>query len=72
MDFKILLEWLLTHRGKVLGVVIGFAFGMSAIIFGIVKTFFVTLCIVAGYFLGKNLDEKIDLREKLFKFFKER
>jgi len=54
------LEFLGRHRGKVIGVCIGLAFGWFAITYGFWKAIFVSICIGVGYFIGKRLDERIN------------
>ena len=60
------------HVGKVVGVLLGLVFGWFAIKYGLLKALFVAACTVAGYYIGKRLDEKVDFRELLASFFRER
>jgi uncharacterized membrane protein len=60
------------HRGKILGVFLGLAFGWFAITYGLLKAVFVALCVGAGYYLGKRLDEQWNLRELVRRFWRER
>ena len=46
------------NRGKVIGIGLGLIIGILFITVGFWKTMFVIVCIVAGFFLGKKLDEK--------------
>lgn len=58
------------HKGKLLGICIGLAFGWFAITYGFWKAVFVALCIAAGYLVGKRLDERVDwarLWDRLFR-----
>ncbi|MGB9825154.1 MAG: DUF2273 domain-containing protein [Desulfofundulus sp.] len=72
MDAYTFAELWKRHRGKITGVILGLAFGWFAITYGIVKALFVALCVVAGYFVGKHLDERVDFKELLFRLFHER
>lgn len=56
------------HSGKVTGAAIGMFMGILIILFGFFSTLFVLFCTVAGYIVGKRIDEKediIDILEKL-------
>ncbi len=67
MDSKLLGEIWQQHSGKILGVLFGFVFGILVIVFGFFSTLFVALCVVAGYIVGKRIDEKEDIMEILDK-----
>ena len=72
MELGLILEFLDRHRGKVIGVVLGLTFGWFAISYGLLKAVFVALCIVAGYYTGKSVDDRVDVREKISRLFRER
>jgi uncharacterized membrane protein len=55
------------HSGKILGVLFGFVFGILVIVFGFFNTLFVALCVIAGYIVGKRIDQKEDIMEILDK-----
>ncbi len=55
------------HSGKISGVTIGFVLGVLIITFGFFETLFVLLCVIAGYVVGKRIDEKEDLSDILDK-----
>ncbi|MCL6635087.1 MAG: DUF2273 domain-containing protein [Peptococcaceae bacterium] len=69
---EILREILDKHPGKVAGVLLGLIFGWLAIKYGILKAFFVAACAVAGYYIGKRLDERVNLKEMFARFFRDR
>lgn len=69
---NIIQEILDKHLGKAIGVLLGLIFGWFAIRYGFLKALFVAACAVAGYYIGKRLDEKIDFRELFARFFHER
>lgn len=54
------------HRGRILGALIGLLFGLMVLWVGLLWTLFIGLCVLAGYFVGRRLDEnKEDLLEML-------
>ncbi|KJS14175.1 MAG: small integral membrane protein [Peptococcaceae bacterium BRH_c8a] len=72
MDKHLVIEWITLHRGKILGAVAGLAVGISIILFGVLKTFFVAICVVLGYLAGKQLDDRVDIRDKILRLLGER
>ncbi|MFY9177715.1 MAG: DUF2273 domain-containing protein [Caldicoprobacterales bacterium] len=57
--FRELLNELLTnHRGKFLGVLLGFILGVVILIIGFWKTLFLALCGIIGYLIGGISDKK--------------
>lgn len=67
MDRKLLEEIWQYHSGKITGVIIGFIIGVLIITFGFFETLFVLLCVIAGYIVGKRIDEKEDIMDILDK-----
>lgn len=55
------------HSGKIVGVFVGFLTGVLIILLGFFQTLFVLLCVIAGYVVGKRIDEKEDLMDILDK-----
>lgn len=72
MDLRLIIEIIEKNRGKVTGVLLGLAFGWFAITYGIFKAIFVSICIVAGYLFGKKLDERVDFKDILSGWFREK
>lgn len=72
MNYHLLLEWMLTHRGKILGAMAGFAVSLLVIYWGILKTLFVVICVVLGYLGGKQLDDQVDIKGRLLRLLGER
>ncbi len=66
------LEFFEHHRGKVIGVALGLAFGWFSIAYGFWKALFVTVCVGFGYYVGKRVDERLDLGRLWDKLFKEK
>ncbi|SMC58823.1 Uncharacterized membrane protein [Sporomusa malonica] len=67
MNSKLFEEIWQHHSGKLLGVLLGFLFGILVITFGFFRTLFVVFCVVAGYVVGKRIDQKEDIMEILDK-----
>lgn len=67
MDRKLLEEIWQNHSGKIIGVVLGFTLGLFIILFGFFRTFFILLCVSAGFLVGKRIDEKENIMEILDK-----
>jgi len=49
--------WLLRHRGKVAGTLVGLLLGWSFVTYGVFKTLFIAACLIGGYIVGTWLDE---------------
>jgi len=56
------------HRGKAIGLILGLIAGILVISYGFWKTLFICLCIAAGFFIGKAIDEKVDFDEWIKNF----
>ncbi|HHV17464.1 MAG TPA: DUF2273 domain-containing protein [Thermoanaerobacterales bacterium] len=65
MDFL----WVLwsMHRGKIIGGILGLIIATIIISLGFLKAVFVILCTVLGYYIGKLIDNKEDIRDILDK-----
>lgn len=72
MDVEQILDLLQKNRGKVAGIALGLIFGWFAITYGILKAVFVSLCIVAGYHIGKQVDRRADIKEIFLGRFREK
>jgi uncharacterized membrane protein len=57
MNLDTILELMKEHKGKTIGIFLGFLFGIFTVILGFWKTFFIALCIVVGFILGRRFDE---------------
>ena len=53
------------YRGRLVGSLFGLIFGAMFLILGFFQTFFLLICITAGYLLGKRIDNKEDLMDVL-------
>jgi len=54
---KLIEELLIYHRGKTIGILIGFLFSILVISIGLLETVFIAVCIYIGFIIGKRLDE---------------
>lgn len=63
------LLWVLwsMHRGKIIGGILGLIIATIIISLGFLKAVFVILCTVLGYYIGKLIDNKEDIRDILDK-----
>lgn len=57
MDWMNLKEFYYSHQGAIIGGIIGLIVGIAFLIFGFFKTFFIALCVVLGYYIGKTYSE---------------
>ncbi|SFR02647.1 DUF2273 domain-containing protein [Desulfoscipio geothermicus] len=72
MDNHLLREWIMMHRGKILGTLVGLAVSLSVIYWGVLKTLFIAVCVGLGYLGGKQLDDRVDIKDKLLRLLGER
>lgn len=66
-NLELILEWIIIHRGKIIGVVAGLLFSLSIIFWGILKTLLIVVCVVLGYLGGKLLDDRVDIKDRLIR-----
>lgn len=72
MDWTLIMEVVQKNKGRITGIALGLVFGWFAITHGIFKAVFVSLCIVAGYYIGRQIDRQVDWKDYFFGRFKER
>lgn len=60
-------ELLWEHKGKVLGILVGLLFGCIYLIAGFWKTLVFIVFVGTGFYIGRKLDHKEDLRDILDK-----
>ncbi|CAJ1002981.1 MULTISPECIES: DUF2273 domain-containing protein [Bacillales] len=58
-------ELLWEHKGKLLGVAAGLFFGIIYLFVGFWDTLVIVVFVGTGYYIGRKLDHKEDLREIL-------
>jgi uncharacterized membrane protein len=71
-SLEFILEWMLMHRGKIIGVLVGLLISLSVIFWGVLKTLLIVVCVVIGYFGGKQLDDRVDIKDRLLRMLGER
>ena len=64
-------EFVEKNPGKIIGILLGMIFGYLAIKYGLLKALFVAACVCAGFYIGKRLDESVDFKVMLNKYFGE-
>ena len=65
MSKEQILEVLLKHYGKIIGVFLGLLVSILVITLGFIKTIFISLCVYIGYFFGNKVDKKENIWELL-------
>lgn len=68
MNIDNIIEVIVEHKGKVIGISLGLLFGLLTVLIGFWKTFFVTICIIVGYVIGKKIDDTDRVREIVNRF----
>ena len=58
------------HRGKVLGCLVGLLFAISVIRLGFWLSIFILVCLGVGYFVGRVVDSKVDIKQAVDNLFK--
>ena len=69
---KVLIYLFTEHRGKVIGIIFGLLASILFISYGFWRTIFIILCIFAGYFIGKKIDDNSNLEVWIKNLFKEK
>ncbi len=54
-----------THRGRMLGVLLGLILGAMFLTMGFFRTIFLLILMTGGYILGQKVDDKEDIMELL-------
>ena len=68
---KIFVYLMSEHRGKVIGVLLGLLASILFISYGFWRTIFIIICILAGYFIGKKIDDNTNLEVWIKNLFKQ-
>jgi len=58
------------HKGKIIGVIIGLIFAIFVTSFGFFEALFICFCIGAGFFIGKKIDAKVNIRQSMDDIFR--
>ncbi len=70
MDENTILAFWRGHKWQIICAVIGLLFALFVITYGFWKALFICLCIAAGLYIGKLLDDKLKIGESIGKIFK--
>ncbi|MGI6597827.1 MAG: DUF2273 domain-containing protein [bacterium] len=62
-------NFLTRHGGKVIFSILGLVFGLTVLAKGFFAAFFLLVCLIAGYMLGKQVDQGEKLSSLLDKIF---
>lgn len=57
------------YKGRILGSLVGFFTGLVWVFSGFWRAMAFILCIVAGYYFGKKIDQRFSVREFINKIF---
>ncbi len=58
MSYENWLNFIKLHKGKIVGILVGFIFGILVLSIGFWQTLFLSLCIYVGYWVGGMTDKK--------------
>lgn len=58
MSYENWLNFIKLHKGKIIGILVGFIFGILVLSIGFWQTLFLSLCIYVGYWVGGMTDKK--------------
>ncbi|HKM40016.1 MAG TPA: DUF2273 domain-containing protein [bacterium] len=62
-------DFLIRHTGKIIFSVLGLVFGLTVLSKGLFAACFLLLCLIAGYMVGKRVDQGERLTSFLEKIF---
>ncbi len=65
MNWDTLKKFYDSHRGEVIGAMVGGFCSVAVLLIGIFNTLFIAVCTTAGYYLGKKLSQDKDYLKKL-------
>lgn len=72
MDWlKVLSDLWTYHKGKTVGVTLGLVFGLMVVVFGFFQAFFIMLCMIIGYSIGRRIDDNINFKDVMDKVFRD-
>ena len=58
------------HYGKIIGCLVGLLFALSVVKYGFWRSIFILACLGIGYYIGKKVDDKVDIRQAVDNLFK--
>lgn len=62
--------WLLGHKGKVFGTLIGLIVGWIIIKYGVLRGLFVFICVGVGLYVGNYYDKQGDVTDVIDRFLR--
>ncbi len=68
--FEVLANTWRNHKGKSMGIIIGFAFAVLVLEFGFWQSLFIAICVLGGLFIGRKIDQKVDIKKKVDDIFR--
>ncbi|HHT02409.1 MAG TPA: DUF2273 domain-containing protein [Firmicutes bacterium] len=55
---KLLLEFINSHRGRLMGGLLGLILALLVLHYGFLAALFIAACVAGGYLIGRRLDEE--------------
>ncbi len=62
---KEILRIVIQNIGKIIGAVVAFFIALMIAIFGFLKTIFIVLCVLLGYYLGTLFDDGLSFKKTI-------
>lgn len=69
---KIVLYLMEEHRGKTIGILLGLVASILFIAYGFWRTMFIIVCILLGYFIGREIDQNKNWDQWIQQIFRKR
>jgi len=69
---KIVLYLMEEHRGKTIGILLGLIASILFIAYGFWRTMFIIVCILLGYFIGREIDQNKNWDQWIQQIFRKR
>lgn len=69
---KIVLYLMEEHRGKTIGILLGLIASILFIAYGFWRTIFIIVCILLGYFIGREIDQNKNWDQWIQQIFRKR
>lgn len=56
---------IVSNKGRAIGLMLGFVIALSILVIGFLKTFFIVICTLLGYYIGRKFDKNENIFELL-------
>lgn len=66
----LLLQIWRSHKGKIVGGLLGLIFAICVVKYGILVSIFIILSVSIGLYIGKKIDDKVDIKSAVEELFK--